>query len=534
MAKWTGYWQIAEPSSRKQVYSTPATEVQTNVSDNTSFSMNGAGWFNQMLQISGARIAKYHQYDQMDNGDVSRALDIIAEECSTPDKATRLPFWIEYLTEDNQDIPDGDATTLRAALRHWCKFHDMRRKVYTISRLLVKRGDHFFRKTSDTRAWEYIDATRVIGIEVDEHRNKVNYHVKSSSFEQRLAQQTGSQEKIELEIVPAAAMIHFSFADDMNADSAFGESVLQGAYRDWQKLSMLENASIIYRIVRAPERRVFYIDTGNMPPQRVKQYLNQVKNEMRQRRSPNAGNAEQTDAGYNVESIQEDFFFSTSGNGRGSRVEALAGSGSWEVPELEYFQQKVFRTLRVPTSYLKGADAQGAQYSDGKVGVAYIEELRFANFCIRIQNCLEDVLDREFKTYLATVGIQIDPESFQLRLPEPQNFALYRQAALDAELIGAYKQLEDSKYLSPRFVLKRYLGLTEDELQLNEQMVKQERGIIDEEYDGNVDVIRLLYDPVLIDARKAPDDLDDGAGVDAASDTEAEASDGGSEPEAEA
>lgn len=514
MAQWTGFWQIAEPASRKQAYSKPTTELQTNVSDNSSFSMNGSGWFNQMLQLSGARIAKYHQYDQMDSGDVSRALDIIAEECSTPDKQSRMPLWIEYLTEDSQDIPDGDATTLRAALRHWCKFHNIKKKVYTTARFMVKRGDHFFRKVSDTQPWEYIDATRVIGIEVDEHRNKLNYHIKPSNFEQRLAQKGGRQDRIELEVVPAAAMIHFSFADDMNSESAFGESVLQGAYRDWQKLSMLENASIIYRIVRAPERRVFYIDTGNMPPQRVKQYLNQVKNEMRQRRSPNAGNAEQTDAGYNVESIQEDFFFSTSGNGRGSRVEALAGSGSWEVPELEYFQQKVFRTLRVPTSYLKGADAQGAQYSDGKVGVAYIEELRFANFCIRIQSCIEEVLDREFKTYLSVVGINIDPETFQLRLPEPQNFALYRQAALDSELIGAYKQLEDSKYLSPRFVLRRYLGLTEDELQLNEQMVKQERGIVDDEYDGNVDVIRLLYDPVVIDERKAPKGLDDGTSVD--------------------
>jgi len=265
---------------------------------------------------------------------------------------------------------------------------------------------------------------------------------------------------------------------------------------------MLESAAIIYRIVRAPERRVFYIDVGNMPPQRVKQYIDQIKNDIRQKRIPSQTNAGQTDSQFNPESIQEDMFFPMTAAGRGSRVETLPGGQTWDIPELDYFMNKVFRALRVPTSYMKGADAQGAQYSDGKVGIAYIDELRFANFIMRLQTNIEEVFDHEFKTYLQVTGINLDPDIFRLTLPEPQNFALYRQAALDTDLINSFKSIEDTKYLSRRFVLKRYLGLTEDDIQMNEALLKQERSI---ENRPEVGELQQIYDPAIYDNRASID-----------------------------
>jgi hypothetical protein len=163
--------------------------------------------------------------------------------------------------------------------------------------------------------------------------------------------------------------------------------------------------------------------------------LEQIRNEIRQRRVPNAKQFQnQVDGQYNPESIQEDYYFPVTAAGRGSSVETLPGGGTWDTPELDHFMQKMFRALRVPTSYMRGSDANGApgggQYNDGKVGIAYIEELRFANFIKRLQVNLEEVFDKEFKTYLAVAGINIDNDIFSLKLPDPQNFALYQQAAL--------------------------------------------------------------------------------------------------------
>ena len=501
MAQWTNYWRIVTPPTRKAAYSQPPTltlddGMNLNTAGYAAFST--VSWFSNLLKGSTARLQRYKQYDAMDIGDVSRALDITAEEISNPDKRTGLPFLIQYQIEENQNVPDTVATTLRAALRHWAKFHSLNNKVFNVSRKVVKYGDCFFKKTSDTKKWEYIDPTRVLGIEINTDGEKVAYHIRPSSFANSVGDQSGKGQHESLEIVPAVAMIHFTLSDEMGDTAPFGLSVLQSAFKDWQKLTMLEDASIIYRIVRAPERRVFYIDVGNMPPQRVKQYLEQIKNDIRQKRMPNTANANQTDSQYNPESIQEDYFFPTTAAGRGSRVETLPGGTTWEIPELDYFLNKVFRALRVPSSYMKGSDAQGAQYNDGKVGIAYIEELRFANYIMRLQSCIEEVFDNQFKTYLKVTGINIDPDMFRLALPEPQNFALYRQAALDADMINSFNSVEGVKYLSKRFMLKRYLGLTEDDIQMNEAMLKQERSILDH---PEVDELQQIYDPAVYESR---------------------------------
>ena len=515
MAHVSNFWKIISPNSRKTSYTTPTINVEDSSNLNTAgyASMSTVSWFSNMLKGSTGRMQRYKQYDAMDSGDVSRALDIIAEEMSNADKRTDLPFIIDYQIEENQDLPDTTVTTVRAALRHWSRLHNLDKRVFNVSRAMVKYGDCFFRKTSDTKKWEYIDPTRVVGIELDREGNKVNYHIRESNFQQSQSQQAAAQAaqaqnkgSITLEVCPAASMIHFTLSDDMGESAPFGMSCLQSAFKDFQKLVMLEDSAIIYRIVRAPERRVFYIDVGNMPAVKVKQHLEQIKNDIRQKRTPSSQNGGQTDSSYNAESIQEDYFFPVAGGStgsRGSRVETLPGGATWDIPELDYFQNKVFRALRVPSSYMKGQDATnpGAAYNDGKTGVAYMEERIFANFIGRLQSCVDNVFDEQFKTYLQVVGINIDPELFKLTLAEPQNFTKWIQSSLDTELIASFKSVADVKYLSKRFMLERFLGLTKDEIQMNEAMLKQELGI---QEALNVDEIRQMYDDAILDARKAP------------------------------
>ena len=505
MAQWTNYWKIVTPASRKTAYSQPTVNLDDGMNLNSAgyASFSTVAWYSNLLKGATARLQRYKQYEAMDVGDISRALDIIAEEISNPDKRTGLPFIVDYQIEENQEIPETTVTTIRAALRHWARFHNLNKRVYNVSRTMVKYGDCFFRKTSDTKKWEYIDPTRVIGIEVNEEGEKVAYHIRPSSFKNSMNAKPGSQQTADsVEISPALAILHFTLSDDMGESAPFGLSILQSAFKDFQKLTMLEDSAIIYRLVRAPERRVFYLDTGNMPPQRVKQYLEQVRNDIRQKRMPNTANANQTDSQYNPESIQEDFFFATNAAGRGSRVETLPGGTTWEIPELDYFQNKVFRALRVPTSYMKGADAAapGATYNDGKTGVAYMEERIFGNFVQRLQTSVEEVFDEQFKTYLQVTGINVDPDLFKLKLAEPQNFDLYRQAALDTDLINSFKSVEDTPYLSKRFILKRYLGLTEDDIQMNETLLQAEQNIQEQ---LPVDLVQQIYDPSVYENRKA-------------------------------
>jgi hypothetical protein len=251
-------------------------------------------------------------------------------------------------------------------------------------------------------------------------------------------------------------------------------------FKVFKQKELLEDAILIYRIQRAPERRIFYIDVGNMPSHLAMGFVERVKNEIHQRRIPSStgGGQNVIDSAYNPLSINEDYFFPTTAEGRGSKVETLpGGTNLGEIDDLKYFTNKLFRGLRIPSSYLPtGADDGASQYNDGRVGTAYIQELRFNNYCMRLQSLIQESFDQEFKMYLYSRGVNIDSSLFEVKFQPPQNFASYRQAELDNQRINTYGTISQQTYISKRFALKRYLGLSEEEVAENERLWAEENG----------------------------------------------------------
>lgn len=184
------------------------------------------------------------------------------------------------------------------------------------------------------------------------------------------------------------------------------------------------------------------------------------------------------DATYNPLSTLEDYFFPQTAEGRGSSVETLQGGANvGEVTDLRFFTNKLFRGLRIPSSYLPQDTEDGSQsYNDGRVGTALIQEWRFNQYCRRLQNTIIRNLDREFKMFMRWRGINIDNGLFELKFNEPQNFAKYRQVEIDSARINTFGQLEQLPYMSKRFMMQRFLGLTEEEISDNERMWREERG----------------------------------------------------------
>jgi hypothetical protein len=224
---------------------------------------------------------------------------------------------------------------------------------------------------------------------------------------------------------------------------------------------------------------VFKIDVGNMPSHMAMAFVERVKNEMHQRRIPTVtgGGQNMMDASYNPLSINEDYFFPQTAEGRGSSVDTLAGgSNLGEIDDLKYFNNKMARGLRVPSSYLPtGPDDSDRAMNDGKVGTALIQEYRFNQYCERLQALVSQKLDDEFKMFLKWRGFNIDSSLFSIGFNAPQNFASYRQSELDNTRIQAFMQMEPLAYMSKRFMLERFLGLTEDEIKENEEMWREER-----------------------------------------------------------
>jgi hypothetical protein len=130
--------------------------------------------------------------------------------------------------------------------------------------------------------------------------------------------------------------------------------MLEPVFKVYKQKELLEDSIIIYRVQRAPERRVFYIDVGDMPTHKARQHLERIKNEIHQRRIPSktGGGANVVDSAYNPLSIMEDYFFAQTAEGRGSKVETLPGGENLgQIDDLKFFNDKLLRGLRVPPSY---------------------------------------------------------------------------------------------------------------------------------------------------------------------------------------
>jgi hypothetical protein len=278
--------------------------------------------------------------------------------------------------------------------------------------------------------------------------------------------------------IAAEHVVHISLTEGLDVNWPFGNSILEKVFKVFKQKELLEDAILIYRIQRAPERRIFKIDVGDMPSHMAMAYVERVKNEIHQRRIPTqtGGGATVMDATYNPMSTLEDYFFPVTADGRGSSVEVMpGGSQLGEIDDLKFFTNKLSRGLGIPSSYLPTGSDEGSQvFNDGRVGTALIQEWRFNQTCKRLQELVCHTLDKEFKMFMRWRGLNIDNGLFDLKFNEPQNFSKYRQVEIDNARITGFGQLEQVTYLSKRFLLKRYLGLSEEEMLENETLWKEE------------------------------------------------------------
>ena len=153
---------------------------------------------------------------------------------------------------------------------------------------------------------------------------------------------------------------------------------------------------------------------------------------------------------------------------------------TFAISDLKYFTNKLYRGLRIPSTYLPSSPDDGSNtFVDGKVGTALIQEHRFNQYCMRLQGLVASTFDSEFKLWLRWRGINIDASIFDIEFNEPQNFASYRQSDIDASRINNFSQMEGTAYISKRFALSRFLGLTEEEMRENERLWREEQGDAD-------------------------------------------------------
>ena len=460
------------------------------------------------------RIERYNQYEMMDvDAEINACLDIISEFSTQKNEHNKTPFKFQYKEEPTPHEVD----ILKTQLQQWCKLNEFDNRIFKIFRNVVKYGDQVFVRDTENFKLYWVDMVKIIKVIVNESEGKKpeQYVIKDLNINLQnlsVAQKTntdfaanpatglggtggGTNTPYTVPAMPyntsgsrftlgqseaaidAKHIVHLSLTEGLDRFWPFGQSILENIFKVYKQKELLEDAVLIYRVQRAPERRLFKIDVGNMPSHMAMAFVERIKNEIHQRRIPSVyGGASIVDATYNPLSMNEDYFFPVTADGRGSSVEVMQGGQNLgEIDDLRYFNNRLARGLRVPSSYLPtGPDDSDRPLSDGRVGTALIQEYRFNQYCERLQNYMAQKLDEEFKLFLRWRGFNIDPGLFQLEFNPPQNFAAYRQSELDTARVQVFTAIEQLPYVSKRFALERFLGLSEEEITKNEKLWREE------------------------------------------------------------
>ena len=251
---------------------------------------------------------------------------------------------------------------------------------------------------------------------------------------------------------------------------------IENARRAYRQLSLIEDAIIVYRLVRAPERLVFNVDVGNMAPPKAEAYLKKLMQNYWSRKTYDSGQGKSVQA-FNPQSMLDSFWFAKRQGSEGTSVTQLAGGANLgELSDLMYFKEKLYRSLKVPVSRLNPesqADAQG--------NVILREELKFAKFVIRLQQAMASGLKDAFVSHLRLRGIwdkhNIRESDLDVRFTEPTNFHELRQQQVHELKFNNYQSMANMELISDTYAKKKYLGWSDQMILSNREFLRKDAAL---------------------------------------------------------
>ena len=250
---------------------------------------------------------------------------------------------------------------------------------------------------------------------------------------------------------------HFRMLTDSNF-LPYGKSMIEAARKIWKQLTLMEDAMLIHRIMRAPEKRIFKIDIGNIPPAEVDNYMQQLINKMK--KTPYIDqNSGEYNLKFNMMNMMEDFYLPVRGGDSGTQIESLSGMEYNAIDDVEYLRNKMMAALRIPKAFL-GYD----ENIEGKATLAQ-EDVRFARTIERIQRIVLSELTKIAIVHLYTQGFdKEDLVGFELDLTNPSIVYEQEKVALWNEKISLAESMKGTKLISEDWIYKNIFNMTKDQV----------------------------------------------------------------------
>lgn len=400
------------------------------------------------LSYQSSRVELFRDYDTMDMDPIlASALDIYADECTTRNEMGDV-ITVRSNNDEIKNILNNlfyDILNIEFNLWSW-------------TRSLVKYGDFYLKLHISPEYGVYLveplSTYYVTRIE--------NAHLTNKNF---VRFQVNLPYGNKIEECENYQIAHFRLLSDSNF-LPYGKSMLEGARRVWKQLSLMEDAMLIHRIMRAPEKRIFKIDIGNIPPNEVDNHMERIIAQMKKvpYLDQNTGDY---NLRFNLQNMVEDFFLPVRGGDSGTSIENLSGLEWTGTDDIEYLRNKMMAALKIPKAFL-GYD----ESLSGKATLA-AEDIRFARTIQRVQRILVSELNKIAIIHLYSQGYRDESlVDFSLELTNPSTIFEKEKIDVWKSKVELCKDISELKIFSRKWEYENVFGLSDqDMIELQKQIV---------------------------------------------------------------
>ena len=265
-------------------------------------------------------------------------------------------------------------------------------------------------------------------------------------------------------------IVHFRLHTSDPVFYPYGKSIAALCHRVFRSLRMMEEAMMIYRLSRAPERRIFYVDTGNLPTSKAEMFIERLKQKFKKEKFYNSPRGT-VDSRYNPMSMDEDFFVPTK-NGRGTKIDTLPGATNLgEIEDVRYYRDKLLAGLKIPKDYI----VEKEQSPERKANLAQLD-VKFARTIQRIQVDIETGLENMAKRHLQLRGFPASLiKGVKIKLPEPSDMSSKRKLDVDEQKTRVIQAVQGLNLFSKDSIYREFYDMTDDEIRRMKSEMESEQ-----------------------------------------------------------
>lgn len=401
------------------------------------------------LSYQAARMDLFRDYDTMDMDPIlSSALDIYADECLTYNEMGKM-LTVRSTNNNVKMILENLFTDiLNVQFNMWSWVRNM-----------TKYGD-FYLKLYVTPEYGVYMVEPISSYNVERIENADPSNKRYVKFQLR------PTDTAQAEILENYEMAHFRLMSDSNF-MPYGKSMLEGARRVWKQLSLMEDAMLIHRIMRAPEKRIFYTDIGNIPPAEVDNYMQKMMDKMKKVPYMDEQTGEYN-LRFNLQNMVEDYYIPVRGGDSGTKIDTLGGMEWTGTEDIEYLRNKLMAALKIPKAFLG--------YEEGISGKATLasEDVRFARTIQRIQRIICSELTKIAIVHLYAQGYRDESlVDFELELTNPSTIFEKEKIEIWQDKVSVATDMVENKFFSYDWVYKHIFNMSEDDIkEVKDQVVE--------------------------------------------------------------